>query len=180
MRLLVTTTLARYLAQGRWLLLLGLAGLLPWGVLAQGLPKPTGPVILTVSGQITQRNSPQGAQFDAAMLDALPALELTTSAQWQSQPAKFSGPSLKAVLAAVGANGSSLRLRALDRFEATLPVDDTARYNPVIALRVNGQALKVRTLGPTLVMYPFDQYPELNTDVYYSRCVWQLAHIVVE
>lgn len=51
-----------------------------------------------------------------------------------------------------------------------------------MALRADGQALKVRTLGPVLLMYPFDQYPDesLHTDVYYSRSVWQLQRIVVE
>ena len=151
-----------------------------WVAQAQGLPRPSGPVILTVSGLITQRNSPEGAQFDIAMLRALPAMTLNTRTQWQSTPARFAGPSLKTVLEAVGAHGSQLQLLALDRFESRVPVSDMALYNPVVALYVNGQALKVRTLGPALLMYPFDQYPELNTDVYYSRCVWQLQRIVVQ
>ncbi len=148
--------------------------------LAQSLPKPKGPVILTISGQITHRNSPDGAQFDAAMLHALPALAFSTRTQWQSMPMKFSGLALKTVLDAVGAQGSKLHLTALDRYEAMVPVSDVALYNPMLALQANGRALKVRTLGPVLLMYPFDDSPELNTDVYYSRCVWQLQRIVVE
>ena len=147
---------------------------------AQGLGTPQGPVVLTVSGQITQRNSPQGAQFDAAMLQALPALTVTTRSQWHSKPVTYSGVALQTLLDAVGARGSALQLYALDHFEARVPLTDVARYNPLIALRADGQMLKVRTLGPALLMYPFDQYPELHTDVYYSRCVWQLQRIVVE
>jgi len=147
---------------------------------AQGLAKPLGPVVLTVSGQITQRNSPQGAQFDAAMLQALPALSFTTRSQWHNKPVTYSGVALSELLKAVGAQGSTLHLLALDQFEARVPVSDTARYNPMIALRADGRTLRVRTLGPALLMYPFDQYPELHTDVYYSRCVWQLQRIVVE
>lgn len=148
---------------------------------AQGLAKPLGPVVLTVSGQITQRNSPQGAQFDAAMLQAFPVLSFTTRSQWHSKPVTYSGVALKTLLNAVGAQGSTLHLHALDRFEARVPLSDVARYNPMVALRANGQALRVRTLGPVLLMYPFDQYPdELHTDVYYSRSVWQLQRIVVE
>lgn len=149
-------------------------------VQAQGLAKPLGPIVLTVSGQITQRNSPQGAQFDAAMLQALPALSFTTRSQWHNKPVTYSGVALNELLKAVGAQGSTLHLLALDHFEARVPMSDAARYNPMIALRADGQMLKVRTLGPVLLMYPFDQYPELHTDVYYSRCVWQLKRIVVE
>ncbi|MBB1076071.1 oxidoreductase [Rhodoferax sp. 4810] len=149
-------------------------------VQAQGLAKPLGPIVLTVSGQITQRNSPQGAQFDAAMLQALPALSFTTRSQWHNKPVAYSGVALNELLKAVGAQGSTLHLLALDHFEARVPMSDAARYNPMIAMRADGQMLKVRTLGPVLLMYPFDQYPELHTDVYYSRCVWQLKRIVVE
>jgi len=147
---------------------------------AQGLAKPQGPVILTVSGQISQRNSPQGAQFDAAMLQAMPTLSFATPSQWHSKPVTYSGVALKTLLDAVGARGNTLHLHALDRFEARVPISDAARYGPIIALHADGQALKVRTLGPALLMYPFAKYPELNTDVYYSRCVWQLQRIVVE
>lgn len=146
----------------------------------QGLAKPVGPVILTVSGQITQRNSPQGAQFDAAMLQALPAQSFTTRSQWHTKPVVYSGVALSTLLNAVGAKGDALLLHALDHFEARVPMSDAARYNPMVALRADGQALKVRTLGPVLLMYPFDRFPELHTDVYYSRCVWQLQRIVVE
>lgn len=171
-------TLDRALSRGLLVFLL-LAWLSPtlW---AQSLPKPVGPVILTVSGKITQRNSPLGAQFDAAMLRALPAHTFSTRTQWKSTPIAFAGPALKTVLAAVGAQGSQLHLSALDRFETRVPLSDVALYNPMIALHADGRALTVRTLGPALLMYPFDQYPELNTDVYYSRCIWQLERIVVE
>ena len=165
---------------GRWLCsIVGM--MLCLGAQAQGLAKPQGPIVLTVSGQITQRNSPQGAQFDAAMLQALPVLSFTTRSQWHSQPVIYSGVALKTLLKTVGAQGSTLHLHALDHFEARVPMSDVARYNPMVALRADGQALKVRTLGPVLLMYPFDQYPdELHTDVYYSRSVWQLQRIVVE
>ncbi len=180
----MTTTSTRAHARDlvRGLLALCLVVLSPlWaGAQVLSLPKPTGPVVLTISGQITQRNSPQGAQFDAAMLQALPALTFTTRSQWHSKPVQYAGVALAGLLNAVGARGNTLHLLALDHFEARVPMSDAARYNPMIALRADGQMLKVRTLGPVLLMYPFDQFPELHTDVYYSRCVWQLKRIVVE
>jgi hypothetical protein len=29
-------------------------------------------------------------------------------------------------------------------------------------------------------MYPFEQFPEIKTSVYFSRCIWQLQSITVE
>lgn len=39
---------------------------------AATLAAPSGPVVLTVSGKISQTNGAAGAQFDVAMLEALP------------------------------------------------------------------------------------------------------------
>ncbi len=146
----------------------------------QALAKPKGPVVLTVSGRITQRNTAAAAEFDLAMLKALPVHELATKNPWKEPVMTYAGPALSTLLRLVGAHGQSLRLVALDNYEATVPMQDVERFNPVLALRVDGKPLALRTLGPIQVMYPFDQYPELNVELYAGRAVWQLQRIVVE
>lgn len=159
---------------GCWL---GLAGA---GTSVAPLPAPTGPVLLTVSGRISQHNRGQTAVFDAAMLKALPVSHIRTRSPWKSEVMTFSGPSLKNLLQAVGAQGKSLHLSALDNYEVDLPMGDVARFDPVLSMQVDGKSLTVRTLGPLLLMYPFDAFPELNVSVYVGRSVWQLRRIVVE
>lgn len=147
---------------------------------AQALAKPKGPVVLTVSGHIAQHNTADAAEFDLAMLNALPVHQFATKNPWKDPVMTYTGPALKTLLQAVGASGQTLRLVALDKYEAHVPMDDVARYNPVLALRVDGKPLTVRTLGPVQLMYPFDRYPEINVDLYSGRAVWQLRRIVVE
>jgi hypothetical protein len=147
---------------------------------AQSLPQPKGPVILTVGGHISVRNAGELAVFDAAMLNALQVHEITTKSPWKKAVMQFSGPSIRTLLKAVGAQGTSLKLAALDKYEASVPMEDVTKFDPVLALRVDGVALTVRTQGPVLVMYPFDNVPEINTDLYAGRAVWQLQRIVVE
>ena len=161
-------------------LLIVFSNLLMRPVNAQALPKPTGPVILTVSGNISQRNTVNSADFDAQMLKAMPASQIVTKTPWQSPAARFSGPTLKALLSAVGAHGNELRLIALDRYEVKIPFEDVARYGPVLALQMNDKELKIRNRGPVLLVYPFDSHPEIDSEVYYGRSVWQLERIVVE
>lgn len=147
---------------------------------AQVLRKPTGPVLLTVGGLISQHNGPNVAEFDLAMLDALPASQIVTKTPWHSAPAKFSGPALKTLLNAVGSKGKSFRLTAQDRYETSIPIEDIESFGPILALRMDGKNLSIRSRGPVLLMYPFDRYPQIDTDIYYGRSVWQLIHIVVE
>ena len=147
---------------------------------AQTLSKPTGPVLVTVSGLISQRNAGDAAQFDAAMLNALPASQIVTKTPWHTAAARFAGPSLKALFNAVGAKGKSFRLTAQDRYEVSIPLEDVDSFGPVLALRMDAKELTIRSRGPVLLMYPFDSYAQIDTDVYYGRSVWQLISIVVE
>ncbi len=163
----------------KWVALL-LLGLTSWASVAVVLPKPVGPVVLRVSGNITQTNSAGLAEFDAAMLDALPVSQIVTTTPWQQGVVTFTGPSLKTLLTTVGARGQTLRMVALDDYAVQIPIDDATQFNPVLSRRMNGLALKVKDRGPLFLIYPFDDMPVLKDDVYYSRSIWHLTRIVVE
>ena len=150
------------------------------GLGAQALPKPKGPVILSLGGQISHRNAGDFAEFDAEMLDALPVTQFATTSPWHTAPTTFAGPSLSHVLKAVGAKGKVLRLIAIDKYEIKVPLSDAAEFGPVLARRMDGQLLTIRQKGPLLMMYPFDRIPQLKSDTYYARSIWQLQKIVVE
>ena len=161
-------------------LFVGICGLLGHLANAQALLKPTGPVILTVSGKISQRNSVNSTEFDAQMLRALPQSQIVTKTPWKAPAARYSGPGLKDLLSAVGAQGQVLRLIAADRYEVEIPLEDVTRYGPVLAIRMDDKELNIRNRGPVLLMYPFDRYPEIDSEVYYGRSVWQLERIIVQ
>jgi len=147
---------------------------------AQTLAKPKGPILLTISGLISQHNAGDTAVFDANMLDALAGSKFTTSSSWNVNPVTFEGPLLKSVLQAVGAKGQQLKMVATNRYEVNVPVSDAFSFNPVLARRVDGKELTLRTLGPLFMMYPFDSKPQIKSDAYYARSIWQLERIVVE
>jgi hypothetical protein len=73
-----------------------------------------------------------------------------------------------------------LRLRALNDYEAVIPLEDLRRYPILLASRQDGRALSVRERGPVWVVYPWSGYPELDTPVHRQRSVWQVAEITVE
>ncbi len=164
----------------RYFLLLVFMGMLSMGSWAQTLPKPKGPVILTVGGQISQRNTGDYAEFDAEMLDAMAATQLTTASPWHAQAVTFTGPSLSKVLNAVGAQGTVLKMTAMNKYETSVPFGDAADFGPVLARRANGNELTVRQKGPLFMIYPFDKMPQLKSDTYYTRSIWQLQKIMVE
>lgn len=58
---------------------------------AQALPKPTGRVILTVSGKIGVHNDGETAKFDREMLEALGQASFVTSTPWYNYPHEVRG-----------------------------------------------------------------------------------------
>ena len=147
---------------------------------ADSLSTPTGKVVLTIAGKIGERNSPQGAQFDMAMIEKLPQHSFTTLTPWLKQPVRFTGPLLRDVLAAVKAQGIVIKAVALDDYQTIIPVEDATKFDMVMAHKMNGQPIPVKTKGPLYLLYPFDAYPELRSAVYYERSPWQLKSLTLE
>jgi len=147
---------------------------------AEALPEPKGPVILTLSGDISLTNAAGEARFDRAMLLALPQQEIATSTDWTDGVPAFRGPLLRDVLAAAGAQGQSLRAIALNDYSAIIPRTDAERYDIVLAMEMDGKRLRVRDKGPLWIVYPRDRHPELRDEATTARWVWQLKAIEVE
>jgi hypothetical protein len=143
------------------------------------LPRPAGPVILTVSGSIANTNAPGRAEFDRAMLEGLGVETLTTSTSWTDGPQRFEGVRATKLLEAVGAEGSTVRAIALNDYLAEIPVETIEDYPVFLAFRQNGVVLTARDKGPLWMVFPRDDYPELNDPRIDIQWVWQLKAIEV-
>lgn len=155
----------------------GLLGALCSG--AQALEPPTAVVVLTVGGRVRNTNDGRRAQFDMPMLEALPQHHVVTRTPWFAQARRFTGPLLRDVLAAAGAQGTMLRLVALNDYQVDMPYDDSQRHDVIVARLLDDKPMALRDKGPLFVIYPFDARPELRSAVYYSRSAWQLRTIEV-
>jgi hypothetical protein len=146
---------------------------------AWALEPPSGPVVLTVTGRIKLPNVGSQAQFDMAMLERLPQHSFVTRTPWYATPRKFTGPLLRDVLAACGAQGSGLRATALNDYRVDLPFEDAQLYDVLLARLLDDKPMAVRDKGPLFIIYPFDSSAELRNTVYYSRSAWQLKSLEV-
>lgn len=166
-----------------WTKYLGLALALWCAGLGAGrageLAQPKGPVILTISGNISNVNKGATAQFDPEMLQSLPRASFSTHTNWTVGNANFQGVPLKALLDFVGAKGKTMQASALNDYAIDMPTSDAVAGGPMIAYLLDGQKMSVRDKGPLWIIYPFDDKPEYRSEVIYSRCIWQLKAITV-
>ncbi len=146
---------------------------------ADDLPKPTGPVILTVTGQIAKTNAPGRTEFDRAMLEALGMKTIATVNSWLPGQHEYAGPAGKALLEAVGAKGSGMTAIAINDYKVEIPVADFEKYPVILAMKLDGEYMTVRNKGPLWVIYPHDEFPELRTQANDAKWIWQLKAIDV-
>lgn len=145
---------------------------------AHALEAPTGKVVLTIHGPLAQSNDNGAASFDLAMLQALPQQSFSTKTPWYSQPRKFSGVTLRDLLAAVGApSGATIRAVALNDYRVEIPPEDAARHGAMLAYLLDDKPMAVRDKGPLVIIYPFDDRPDLRSALHYSRAIWQLRSL---
>lgn len=154
---------------------LALLGSMPAGA----LDRPASAVVLSVRGKVSRSNDGDAVQFDMPMLERLAQRSLTTRTPWYDGPRKFTGPLLRDVLQAAGAQGTTIRAAALNDYKVDIPVADAQRFDVVMARLIDDQPIPVRAKGPLFIIYPFDDRAELRVPQYFSRCAWQLRTLEI-
>lgn len=145
---------------------------------AGNLSAPSGKVLLTVSGLIEHTNVDGSAQFDRQMLEALDWQKIRTFTSFSDGEQVFEGPTLAAVLKAVGASGDMLDATAINDYSTEIPVSDAKSHNVFLAMVWNGKTMRVRNKGPIWVVYPTTE-DHAKTQPYDRQMIWQLDRIVV-
>lgn len=142
------------------------------GVAAHAAQSPDGKTVLTVSSAAGGR-----LDFTMAALAELPQRSFTTRTPWYPDPKTFTGPLLRDVLDAAHAQGSTLRMTALNNYRSSMPAEDARRFDVILARLLDGSPMAVREKGPLFVIYPYDSSAELRSELFYSRSAWQLRSI---
>lgn len=148
-------------------------------VAEESLTRPTGPLILTISGNITKTNNGDKAEFDRDMLHALGTRTLSITTSWTDGTQDLSGVLMRDLMAAVGAQGKTVEAIALNDYTYTISIEDFSLYPVIIATKLNGKILKIRDKGPLWIIYPLDTFTEEQKVDIERRMVWQLKQLII-
>jgi len=156
-----------------------------------------GPVLLTVSGEISEPNrgpvNPEqdklfifnevsfqrAKEFDLSALEKLPQAVVHADFPKGGAETEFSGPLLADVLAAAGAEGKMVTVRAMDGYAVEVPLEEMVGKGAVVALERDGKALGIGGFGPTQIVFPRAERADL-ADMPDDWWIWQIYHISVE
>jgi hypothetical protein len=143
------------------------------------LPAPQGRILLEITGKITNTNAGNRAQFDLPMLEKLGISRRKTSTAWTEGQPVFEGVLMKDLFNQVGATGDKVTVVALNDYKVDIPMSDFKNFPVILAYRMDGEALRVKDKGPLWIIYPADEFPELNNKQTQNKWVWQVKEIQI-
>ena len=167
-------------------------------VLGAGLPVVAGgPVLVTVTGNVASANrgalDPQldklfvfnevsferAREFDLGTLETLPQATVRADFPKGRDIVEFTGPLVRDVLASAGAGGDTVTVRAMDGYAVEVPMQEMLDKGAVLALARDGRPLGIGGFGPTQMVFPRADRPEL-ADMPDDWWIWQIYHIDVQ
>ena len=118
--------------------------------------------------------------FSQETLAALPQTRVVTKTPWTAELNTYQGVKLSTLLARSQIKNTSVKIRALNDYWASIPASVIEQYQPLLATHIDGVALTRRNKGPVWVILPLSAHPEINTERFHSYMVWQTRSIEAE
>ena len=128
---------------------------------------------------ITGNGIAEPITLDKAALESMGEQSFETTTIWTEGVQSFTGVSLVALLQSLGVSEGVLLASAINDYTVEIPVSDAVENGPIIAYERNGKDMSIRDKGPLWVVYPYDANIDYQTEVVYSRSIWQLDRIEV-
>ena len=111
----------------------------------------------------------------------LPQTTIETENEYIIGRATFTGVLLRDLLQMIDAQPSDMIIAtALNDYVIRIPVEDSTKYDVVVAREMNGTKMRVRDYGPLWVMYPHDDLAAEDRNNVNSRLIWQLARLEIQ
>lgn len=147
----------------------------------QQIPLPSGDVVLTVDGAISNVNRADRLEFDLDTLESLGTVSYEVDdPQAEGRVVEFTGVLLETVLAVADpASGvETLVANALNDYSVDIPIADASESPVLIATRADGEMMPVDRYGPIRIVYPYGSH-DLDPVEHDPRWIWQLSSIRV-
>ena len=135
--------------------------------------------ILSVSGGPDAAGNPIDVTYDLAALQAMPKSGFKTTTMWTEGEQTFEGVALHSLLDTLNVTSGKVIASAINDYRIEIPVSDITPEAPVIAYLRNGEQMGVRDKGPLWIVYPYDSNPQYQSEVVFSRSIWQLNRIEI-
>ncbi|PWH12033.1 MAG: hypothetical protein DDG60_15220 [Anaerolineae bacterium] len=145
------------------------------------IPAPVGEVILTVTGKIGAKNSGDALLLDMNTLEKFGLVQYVLNDPWLKEKVTYKGVLMSDFLKIIQADpdAESVHFVALDNYEVDITLQEIRKWPILLATQSNGKYMSVQENGPTRIIFPFDQFPEIDQVTYRDLMIWNIASMEV-
>lgn len=145
------------------------------------IPPPTGEIVLKVGGDIAKRNVGPSVSLDIDTVERMGLVKYRVHDPWLDADHDFTGVLLADLLDTVGGSpaATSIRLVALDDYEVEIAIADARRWPILLATQMDGRPMPIQDKGPTRIVFPYDQFAEIDRLKYKDLWIWSVESIAV-
>jgi hypothetical protein len=156
-----------------WLRMIGVLVMLGCCV-ARAEEVPDAPLLVVEAPDGTERT------YSREALEAMRQVSYRTSTIWTDGVIEFRGVPLSEIMKEAGVTSGRIVLRASNDYSAEMPLSSVTSDIPMIALMMDGKPMTLREKGPLWLVYPYDLSDAYQSEVVYTRSIWQLVKIEVQ
>lgn len=118
--------------------------------------------------------------LDEAALAALPQVEFETATPWTLGTHRYSGPTLKSVLAQQQVDSASaIDVAALNGYQQRVDLSLFAKVPLTLVRYQDDKPLTRRNKGPLWLLVPLSAHPDMDVSAIHNNMVWQVIRIEV-
>ncbi|HNN12062.1 MAG TPA: molybdopterin-dependent oxidoreductase [Anaerolineales bacterium] len=149
--------------------------------IGDAIPLPSDP-ILTVSGRISTTNDGSNLLLDLATLEKFGLVKYEVNDPWLNEKNLYTGVLMSEFLKFVGAasDTTNVKLTALDDYQVDISIADIQKWPILLALQTNGEYMTVEFNGPTRIIFPFDDYKDIDQVAYKDLWIWNIRSMEIQ
>ena len=149
---------------------------------------PAGEVILTISGDIGITNVGDTLQLDMPTLESLGLVEYAVTDPYridedgQLEQITYTGVLMSRLREYLGVPESSkaFHIVALDDYRVDLSIALAERWPILLATRSDGEYMSVENSGPTRIIFPYDNFKEIDQVKYNPQWIWNIESMRID
>jgi hypothetical protein len=129
-------------------------------------------------GALTIRTPSGTREIGLTQIESLGLRSVTTRSPWEAGAVQFEGVLFHDLLRHVGLEeAASVIVTARDGYQQMIPREDWADWPLLLATRQDGKPLTGSKRGPTRLVYPISDHPELESPTYDPRWIWAIESV---
>lgn len=106
--------------------------------------------------------------------------EFLSSSPWTDGIHHYQGVPLLTLVKNLYKDARLVKVGARNDYQVTFEIESLTEAWPILALKMDGEHISPRTKGPYWVVYPYDDYPELQREDIYARSIWLVETLNIE